>query len=244
LEGTGGTMNFKDRLRVSRARIERRKRFIPFVDQSKTVDGSTGLPSEAITVPARQTSTSRPDCCLTNTEQVIEVEGGEACWGWLLEGDKGAGLFQQMRHHVVWRASDGGLWEVTPFKIGEVGDYVACEVRDSMFIPDAAAVPVGEKPHRVIRPSKYRAVNDHFLVRQAIDLMCRSEHATAWSDHCYAMNKAEQLLNRYLRRVRRYRFIRLAKDPDAESFEHRAKVLVAAGLIATSQETILLGEHL
>ena len=101
--------------------------------------------SEVITASPFPWNGARAGKCYNNVLKLIEERGGDLVFGWALTeygpfrrgGWYPPPLYRRWLNHVVWRDSEGQLWEVTP-KL-DLDDGKSLNFDQTEFLPDPDA---------------------------------------------------------------------------------------------------------
>ena len=156
------------------------------------------MSSERVSVPFLPVDSAKPNMCIANVEEHVEKHGGEAVLGWAIVPDR---MWETWTHHVVWRAKDGKLFDVTP-KYQSTWLGLAVNYEDITFVIDQSAKFIGEKPNRRSLPNRVYQLVDDPRIREACSALQRSEtyhHAGEYDKSDYWTERAEKLANQYLK---------------------------------------------
>ena len=137
--------------------------------------------------------------CVLNVERCVEKYGGKSVYGWRVNSFAG-GLMYSLLHHTVWEDAEGVMWGVSPYvKVltNEVGQVI-CE--DTDFLPDPAAIPLGEVGSRKVLPTRYLPNTSDRRIVRACELLNRSEQAVCeerFEQSRYYDQKANEILHHF-----------------------------------------------
>lgn len=110
-----------------------------------TLPAFTNAGSVMVAQPLRSDH-ARAGKCYNNVQDAIARHGGDAAYGWALAdlgphralgGKLPPPLYGRFMNHVLWRDSDGKLWEVTPTAVVQNKDVR--EFKPTEFILDSSA---------------------------------------------------------------------------------------------------------
>lgn len=133
--------------------------------------------------------------CYNNVQRMIRERGGEAIYGWALTdfGPHQAGgqsrppLYRRLINHVVWRDTNGLLWEVSP-------NVIVGETHERLFLPTEflpepeATFDVQSDETWFTRATRYIPTRpEGFAVAE---LLAQAQHATTDELRHYWLRKA------------------------------------------------------
>ena len=131
--------------------------------------------SALVVAPIRPEHYALELCCVQNVLKKVELDGGEAAYGWTLNprvSEHGPYVFFQ--HHAVWKAADGTLLDITP--LTRDPRHHPLRVRDgTLFLPDPTAVPTETELGPAVLPNRIHALTGSPELRQYLDGLTEAE---------------------------------------------------------------------
>src|SRR4051794_13167252 len=89
---------------------------------------------------------AEPNTCTRAVEEKVDKEGGEPVYGWQVSNH---GELNELSAHCVWRKPSGELLDITPQLLDLGEGWCAVKLPEfTLFRPDEAAKPSGQKPNR------------------------------------------------------------------------------------------------
>jgi hypothetical protein len=129
--------------------------------ESRSITLGATNPLIALPLPSDE---ARVGKCYNNVMAMVSRNGGEAVYGWALTdfgphrvngSTNPAPLYRRWLNHVVWRDSQGKLWEVSPNSVID-NDHSSPEFLPTEFIIDATTVfEIITEDEWFTQPSRY-----------------------------------------------------------------------------------------
>lgn len=109
--------------------------------------------------------------CFLNVEAKVKRDGGRSVYGWAVHARFPKSLEGQcyvyLQHHAIWQASDGTLFDITPYPDGAQHPLPG-PGSDILFIVDEASESVRTDTHFGPLPSRFYPVGDDEALREYV----------------------------------------------------------------------------
>jgi len=157
--------------------------------------------SDLITVPPYPWDGAKPGKCYVNVKEMIRRHGGAYCYGWALtdfgphrcSGSRNPPpLYRRWLNHVVWRDSNGLLWEVTQNAV--IDNPSQTEFAATEFLPDPdATFEIRSDEEWITRPTRYVSLRPDG--NPVVKLLTQAQQATGEARSIYLQQALAALVS-------------------------------------------------